>query len=55
MTLTKNQIGNITTSYARDYDLWESLLNLEETVEQHGNDPFFIYRKLCHIKYFMVL
>ena len=26
-----------------------------ETVEQHGNDPFFIYRKLCQIKHFMVL
>ena len=27
----------------------------EETVEPDGNDPFFIYRKLCQIKNFMVL
>ena len=33
----------------------ENLLNLEKTVEQHGNDPFFIYRKLCQFKNFMVL
>ena len=55
IALTKNQIGNITTNHARDYDVWENLLNLEKVVEQHGNDPFFIYRKLCRIKYFLVL
>ena len=40
IALTKNQIGNITTNHARDYHVWENLLNLEKAVEQHGNDPF---------------
>ena len=55
MVLTENQIGNITNNYARNFNMSENLLNLEKTVEQHGNDPFFIYRKLCQFKNFMVL
>ena len=27
MAFTKNQIGNITTNYARDYNVWENLIN----------------------------
>ena len=55
MALTKNEIENITTHYTSWYDIWENLINLEEIVEQHGNEPFFIYGKCSQIKNFMLL
>ena len=55
MTLMKNEIENTTTHHASWYDVWENLVDLEEIVEQHGNKPFFIYRKLPQIKNFMLL
>ena len=42
MALTKNQIENVTTHYAREYDLRENLLNLEKCVERHGHNCFYI-------------
>ena len=55
MALTKNQTENITTHYAREYGLWENLLNLEKCVEQHGHNYFYIYQKICHIKNWFIL
>ena len=55
MVLTKNEIENITNHYASWYDIWENLVDLEEIVERHGNNPFFIYRKHSQIKNFLVL
>ena len=43
MALTKNQVENITSHYAGEYDLWENLHDREECVEQHGNNRFYIY------------
>ena len=40
MALTKSQIENVATYYAREYDLRENLLNLEECVEQHWHNSF---------------
>ena len=40
LVLTENEIGNITTNYARNFKMSENLLNLEKTVEQSP-----LYRK----------
>ena len=55
MALTKNQIENVTNHYAREYDLRENLLDLEKCVEQHGHNCFYIYRKICQIKSWLIL
>ena len=55
MALTKSEIENVTIHYASQHDIWENLTDLEETVKQHRNKPFFIYRKLSQIKNFMLI
>lgn len=50
MALTENGINNISTHYARENNMWENLVYLAEIFERHGNNTFYIYRKLCQIK-----
>ena len=52
----KSEIENITTHYASRHDVWENLTNLEEIIEQHGEQAKFLFiRKLSQIKNFMLL
>ena len=46
MVLSRNKIENVTSHYARQYDVWEWLADhLEQMVKRHGHDYFYIYRK----------
>ena len=50
MVLSRNKIENVASHYARQYEVEDWLINLEEIVEQYGHNHFYIYRKLCQIK-----
>ena len=47
MVLSRNEIENVAGHYARQYEVEDWLVDLEEIVEQHEHDHFYIYRKLC--------
>ena len=55
MVLSRNKIENVASHYARQYDVWEWLADLEQMVKRHGHDYFYIYRKLCQIKNWLIL
>ena len=50
MTLTENEIDNISALYMRENNMWENLPNLVDILEWYGNNMFYIYRKLCQIR-----
>ena len=50
MVLSKNEIENVASHYARQYEVNDWLVNMEEIWEQHGHSHFHIYRKLCQIQ-----
>ena len=55
MVLSRNEIENVASHYARQYEVEDWLINLEEIVEQHGHNHFYIYRKLCQIKNWLIV
>ena len=53
MTLSNNEIVNITTSYMLDFDLEEKHSNnIKEILKNHGNKPFYIYHYILFVKSF---
>ena len=44
----KSEIENITTHYASRHDVWENLTNLEEIIEQHGEQAKFLFIRKFH-------
>ena len=55
MALSRNEIENVASHYAGQYDVWERLADLEEIVKRHGHDNFYIYRRVCQIKNWLTL
>ena len=55
MVLSRNEIEIVTNHYARQYEVKDWLVNLEEIVDQHRQDHFYIYRKLCQIKDWLIV
>ena len=45
MVLSRNEIENVASHYARSYEVEDWLVDLEEIVERHGHDHFYIYWK----------
>ena len=50
MVLSKNEIQNVASQYARQYEVEDCFVGLEKILEQHGQNHFYIYRTLCQIK-----
>ena len=50
MALTKNQIENVASHYAREYNAWKIRVDLEEILERHEDNALYIFRKLCQYK-----
>ena len=44
MALSRNEIENVASHYARQYDVWGQLTDLEEIVKHLGHDDFYLYR-----------
>ena len=38
MALSRNEIENVASHYARWYDVWQQLADLEEIMKRHGHD-----------------
>ena len=55
MALSRNEIENVASHYARQYNVWKRLTNLEEIVKRHGHDHFYLYRKLCQVRNWCIL
>ena len=57
MSLSKNEVINLTTCYLKEYDLDESkhFDNLKEIFNMHGNKPFYVFRYLSFVKNFLIL
>ena len=55
MALSRNEIENVASHYARQYDVWGQLTDLEEIVKHLGHDDFYLYRKLCQVKNWHIL
>ena len=54
LILSKNEIENVAGHYARQYEVNDWLVNMEEIWEQHGHSHFHIYRKLCQIQNWLI-
>ena len=50
-----NVIHNIDDYYAREYDVLDCKDNLRKLIENHGNQPFYIFRDLSLVKNFLIV
>ena len=57
MSLSKNEVLNLTSYYLKEYDLDESkhFNEMKEIFNMHGNKPFYVFRYISFIKNFLVL
>ena len=51
----QNDIHNITDHYARVYDVFDRKDDLMKLIENHGNQPFYIFRYLSLVKNFLIV
>ena len=50
-----NVIHNIADHYAREYNVLDREDNLMKLIENHGNQPFYIFRYLSLVKNFLII
>ena len=57
MSLSKNEVLNLTSYYLKEYDLDESkhFNNIKEIFNLHGNKPFYVFRYISFVKNFLIL
>ena len=57
MSLSTNQVINLTTYYLNEYGLDESkhFNELKQIFNMHGNKPFYVFRYLSFVKNFLIL
>ena len=55
MVLSRNEIENVASHYARQYEVEDWLVDLEEIVKRYRHNHFYIYRKLCQIKNWLIV
>ena len=55
MVLSKNEIQNVASQYARQYEVEDCFVGLEKILEQHGQNHFYIYRTFCQIKNWLIV
>ena len=51
----QNVIHNIADHYARVYDVFDRKDDLMKLIENHGNQPFYIFRYLSLVKNFLIV
>ena len=49
-----NVIHNIADHYAREYDVLDCKDDLMKLTENHGNQPFYMFRYLTLVKNFLI-
>ena len=57
MSLSKNEIINLTSYYLKEFDLDESkhFNNVKEIFNMHGNKPFYVFRYISFVKNFLII
>ena len=57
MALSQNEILNLTTYTLNEYELdkGKHFENVKEIFKNHGNQPFYVYRNISFVKYFLIL
>lgn len=56
MSLSTNQVINLTTYYLNEYGLESKHFNeLKQIFNMHGNKPFYVFRYLSFVKNFLIL
>ena len=53
--MDRNVIHNIADHYAREYDVLDHKDDLMKLIENHGNQPFYIFRYLSFLKNFLII
>ena len=57
MSLSKNEVINLTSYYLKEFDLDESkhFNNVKEIFNMHGNKPFYVFRYISFVKNFLII
>ena len=57
MSLSKNEVINVTSYYLKEFDLDESkhFNNVKEIFNMHGNKPFYVFRYISFVKNFLII
>ena len=57
MALSQNEILNLTTYTLNEYELDKEkhFENVKGIFKNHGNQPFYVYRYISFVKYFLIL
>ena len=53
--MDQNVIHNIADLYAREYDVLDRKNDLMKLIENHSNQPFYIFRYLSLVKNFLIV
>ena len=53
--MDQNVIHNIADHYAREYNVLDRKDDLMKLIENHGNQPFYIFRYLSLVKNFLII
>ena len=53
--MDRNVIHNIADHYTREYDVLDCKDDLMKLIENHGNQPFYIFRYLSLVKNFLIV
>ena len=52
--MDRNVIHNIADHYAREYDVLDRKDDLMKPIQNHGNQPFYIFRFLSLVKNLLI-
>ena len=52
--MDQNVIQNVADHYAREYGLMDCLGDLKELIENHGVEPFYIFRYILLVKNYLI-
>ena len=50
--LTNDAVMNLLRHYSNRFGEWDVRLDLTEILERHGDNKYYIYRKICQFKNF---
>ena len=53
--MDRNVIHNIADHYTREYNLLDHKNDLTKVIENHGNQPFYIFRYFSLVKNFLII
>ena len=53
--MDQNVIHNIANHYAREYDVLDRKNDLMKLIENHSNQPFYIFKYLSLVKNFLIV